>query len=77
MDWDRDFLRIYVDDLLMNSVDLSKTTNQNGTGINPFHQPQYILLNLAIGGDAGGDPSKTEFPARYEIDYVRVHQRKQ
>ena len=34
-----------------------------------------MLLNLAIGGTQGGDPSKTPFPARFEADYVRVYQR--
>jgi beta-glucanase (GH16 family) len=72
MDWDEDFIRIYVDDELLNEVDLSVTINPDGT--NPFHQPHYMLVNLAIGGHAGGDPSGTEFPARYEIDYIRVYQ---
>ena len=74
MDWDRDFIKLYVDDALMNSIDLSKTINHDGTGLNPFHQAQYIMLNLAIGGDAGGDPSATAFPGVYEIDWVRVYQ---
>lgn len=43
-------------------------------GFNPFKQPHYILLNLAIGGDSGGDPLRT-FPKRYVIDYVRVYQK--
>lgn len=35
----------------------------------------FILLNLAIGGDWPGSPNdKTPFPAKYEIDYVRVYQ---
>ena len=36
-----------------------------------------MLVNLAIGGINGGDPSATPFPTRYEIDYVRVFQRQQ
>jgi hypothetical protein len=32
------------------------------------------LLNLAIGGTQGGDPAKTNFPTKFEIDYVRVYQ---
>ena len=41
----------------------------------PFHQPHYMLLNMAVSGMNGGDPSRTAFPARFEIDYVRVFQR--
>lgn len=76
MDWDEKFIRLYVDDLLLNTVELSKTINPNGQGTNPFHEPHYILLNLAIGGAQGGDPSQTEFPARFEVDYVRVFQKR-
>ncbi|WP_254561895.1 glycoside hydrolase family 16 protein [Dyadobacter diqingensis] len=75
MDWDEKSIRLYVDDLLMNSIDLEKTYNAKEPRKNPFRQPHYILIGMAIGGDNGGDPSKTEFPARYEIDYVRVYQK--
>jgi Tol biopolymer transport system component len=47
--------------------------NEDGTGINPFHQPHLLILNLAVGS-TGGDPSGTTFPARFEVDYVRVAQ---
>lgn len=73
MDWCRDFIRLYVDDRLLNETDLSKTVNPDGT--NPFHQPHYMLLNVGIGGDNGGDPSETEFPSRFEVDWVRVWQK--
>ena len=43
---------------------------------NPFHQPHYLLLNLAIGGLWGGDPSNSTFPGKYEVDYVRIYQLK-
>jgi beta-glucanase (GH16 family) len=75
MDWDADSIKLYVDDLLLNQVDLKETINKTGDGKNPFHQPHYIILNLAIGGTAGGDPSKTEFPAKFEVDYVRIYQK--
>ena len=58
----------------MNTIDLTETINQDNEKANPFHEPQYILLNLAIGGTSGGDPSETVFPARFEVDYVRVYQ---
>ena len=75
MDWDERAIVLSVDGERLNEVELSRTVNQDGTGTNPFHQPHYLLLNLAIGGTQGGDPSKTPFPARFEADYVRVYQR--
>jgi hypothetical protein len=35
-----------------------------------------MVLNLALGGMNGGDPSLTAFPNRFEVDYVRVYQKK-
>lgn len=72
MDWDKDFIRIYLDDELLHTTDVSKTVNADG--VNPFRRPQHLLLNLAIGA-TGGDPSKTKFPSVYEVDYVRVYQK--
>jgi len=73
MDWNKNYIRLYLDDELLNEIDLSKTINPDG--FNPFHQPHYILLNLAIGSK-GGDPTNTKFPKKYEIDYVRIYQKK-
>lgn len=43
----------------------------------PFDKPMHLLLNIAVGGTWGGqqgiDPAA--FPARMEIDHVRVYQR--
>ena len=76
MDWDEETIHLYVDDKLLNTIDLTKTINGNDLGPkNPFQQPHYLLLNLAIGGDAAGSPEGTQFPVRYEIDYARVYQK--
>lgn len=40
----------------------------------PFDQPQYLILNLAIGGDLGGTVDDSIFPSKFDIDYVRVYQ---
>ena len=40
------------------------------------HEPMYLLLNLAVGGDWPGDPSaSTPFPSAVDVDYVHVWQR--
>src|SRR6187551_356289 len=73
MDWNDTKIDLYVDDMLMNTTNLADMLNPNGQS--PFRQAHYMLVNLAIGGINGGDPSATPFPTRYEIDYVRVFQR--
>jgi beta-glucanase (GH16 family) len=75
MDWDEQAIRLYVDDELLNTTDLKDTHNRDAEGRNPFRRPHYLILNLAIGGEPGGDPSGTTFPARFEVDYVRVYQK--
>ena len=79
MDWDKFFIRIYLDEELLNEIDLSTTHNQGfkGNTNNPFTSDvvgfkYYLLLNLAIGSN-GGEPDDSKFPLRYYIDYVKVY----
>jgi beta-glucanase (GH16 family) len=76
MDWDENEIRLYVDDILLNSTDLATTVNGDAERRNPLRQAHHIILNLAVGGANGGDFSKTEFPSRFEVDYVRVYVKK-
>ena len=77
MDWDSLSIRLYLDDELLNEVPLATTVNGSiGNYTNPFNSPQYILLNLALGGDNGGPIDDAALPLRYEIDYVRLYQKK-
>jgi beta-glucanase (GH16 family) len=73
MDWNKDSISLFLDNQLLNSVQISQTINPDG--FNPFLQPHYLLLNLALGGN-GGDPGRSGSPIRYEVDYVRVYQAK-
>jgi beta-glucanase (GH16 family) len=83
MDWDEQSIKLYLDDVLMNSQDLATTINapraagqgNNPAMENPFHWPAYLLVNQAMGGQHGGDPAAS-VPIRYEVDYVRVYQTK-
>ena len=79
MDWDKNYIRLYLDDEFLNEIDLSRTQNQGfaGNTENPFSNEvpgfkHYLLLNLAIGSN-GGEPDVARFPLRYYIDYVRVY----
>lgn len=75
MDWTKDYIELFVDDQLLNKVVVDSLYNKDGSNFNPFRQPHYMLLNLAIGGQNGGDPSNTSFPRKFEIDYLRVYQK--
>ncbi|HXH47790.1 MAG TPA: glycoside hydrolase family 16 protein [Terriglobia bacterium] len=75
MEWTPDFIHLKLDGALLTSVDLSRTLDARHNGFNPFHQPVYMILNQAIGGQSGGNPENTKFPSRFEVDYVRVYQR--
>ncbi|MGC6449038.1 MAG: glycoside hydrolase family 16 protein [Pirellulaceae bacterium] len=79
MDWDTEAIRLYVDDKLLNETKLVDTYNPNSKWgpRQPFHYPHYLIINLALGGDKGGDVGNAKLPAAYLIDYVRVYQREQ
>ena len=39
-----------------------------------FDHPFFLLLNVAVGGDFGGDPDETTvFPQKMLVDYIRVY----
>lgn len=76
MDWNEEAIALYVDEVLLNKTELSKLENKDGSGTNPFKQPHFMLLNLAMGGMNGGSIGNTKFPNRFEVDYVRVYQKK-
>ena len=40
------------------------------------HQPMYLILNLAVGGDWPGAVSDSVLPATMQVDWVRVYQKK-
>ncbi|MGB4341302.1 MAG: family 43 glycosylhydrolase, partial [Dysgonamonadaceae bacterium] len=77
MDWEENSIKLYLDDELLNEVSLKETVNGAwGNYTHPFKQPHYLLLNLALGAN-GGEPDVSAFPMKYEIDYVRVYQKKE
>lgn len=42
----------------------------------PFDAPQFLILNIAIGGDLGGLVDDRIFPVTMEVEHVRVYQRR-
>jgi beta-glucanase (GH16 family) len=64
--WNEDVIKFYVDDTMYHSF-----VNDAST---PFNHDFFFILNVAMGGNFGGniDPDFTQ--ASMEVDYVRVYQ---
>jgi len=72
MIWSKGKIEFYVDHPANVYTSFTPET-QAGTW--PFDAgPQFILLNLAVGGDWPGAPNnKTAFPSEVQVDYVRLY----
>lgn len=72
LDWNKDRILIGVDG---HAYMRFNNDHKGDAATWPFDKPQYLLLNVAVGGWGGMqgvDPAA--FPSRMEIDYVRVWQ---
>jgi beta-glucanase (GH16 family) len=69
VEWEATQIRFYVDGVHFFSIDESPDRPV-------FETPMNIILNLAVGGDFGGDPDDTTvFPQFMDVEYVRVWKR--
>ena len=75
MVWDKDHIELLLDG--DRRAHFTVADDDEPGKDNAFRKPHYILLNQAIGGTNGGDPSRLEYPVRLEVDWVRVYQRAQ
>lgn len=69
IEWDANKIVWYVDDIKYHVVDISSDPNKASLAL-----PQYLLLNLAVGGEwPGFNIDNNALPATMEIDYVRAY----
>jgi beta-glucanase (GH16 family) len=74
MEWSARRIDLFVDGRLVNRFPIVRAVEPGEQ--NPYVNKRHVLLlSQAIGGTNGGDPSGTEFPVRFEVDYVRVYRR--
>ena len=68
--WTPGSIKWYVDDVQFHEVSILDGVNST----QEFHMPQYILINLPIGGSWPGSPdATTKLPATLYCDYIRVY----
>lgn len=66
LEWTSTSMIARIDDMLV--FELPNTQD------NPFDNSHYLLLNLAIGGNLGGEVTENFTEDTFEIDYVRIYQ---
>jgi len=72
MIWSKGKIEFYVDD---STTPYATFTPSTQAGTWPFDDgPQFIILNLAVGGSWPGNPDGTTvFPSELQVDYVRIY----
>ena len=71
MVWNEKLIAMYVDDFKYHEISIEN----NAGGTDAFHKPQFILLNVAVGGNwPGFEVDDSQFPNEMLVDYIRVSQ---
>jgi beta-glucanase (GH16 family) len=75
VEWNKDSIKISVD----RNDYFSFANEHTGYDVWPFDNKMFLILNIAVGGNWGGQKGIDDkiFPAKMEIDYVRVWQKMQ
>jgi beta-glucanase (GH16 family) len=70
--WDANTVKVAVD----STAFFTFANERSGYAAWPFDNPMHLLLNIAVGGNWGGQKGvdSTIYPVRMEVDYVRVYQ---
>ncbi|MDF1596898.1 MAG: family 16 glycosylhydrolase [Acidimicrobiia bacterium] len=71
IEWQPDLIEWYVDGIVYHTATPADVAPNQWV----FNDPVYLLLNLAVGGNFGGEVSDAlTFPQELKVDYVRVYQ---
>ena len=75
IEWNEDKIDWFIDDRQYFTFLNDKTGNKETW---PFNGAFYLILNVAVGGNWGGQKGVDDsiWPQRMEVDYVRVYQLK-
>jgi beta-glucanase (GH16 family) len=69
IEWDSQLIKWLIDDVAFKQVDITPAN------LSEFHEPQFFIFNVAVGGNWPGAPNETTvFPQQMIVDYVRVFQ---
>ncbi|MGB3006437.1 MAG: family 16 glycosylhydrolase, partial [Chitinophagaceae bacterium] len=75
IEWSAESINFFIDDKLFYESFKGQDGRISSNEGWPFDKPFYLILNLAIGGNWGGEIDDTIFPNEMQIDFVRVFQK--
>ncbi len=70
-EWFPDHIDFFVDQ----NKYLTVTNDRSGRDAWPFDDPEYLILNVALGG-WGGEVVDADLPAHMDVDFVRIYERR-
>jgi beta-glucanase (GH16 family) len=74
LEWDKEWIKVAID----GKVFFTFANENKGYEYWPFDNKMFLILNIAVGGNWGGQKGidDTAFPLRMEVDYVKVYEKK-
>lgn len=73
--WDPEFIRVSIDGIQYFEVAIG---DPDASSMHEFHQPHFLLLNLAVAGTYTGiftaEGVTAPLPAQMQVDYIRLYQ---
>ncbi|MDF2543220.1 MAG: glycoside hydrolase family 16 [Herbinix sp.] len=75
MEWTPEFIEFYVDGVSACRYNKSDDTEDQSEASWPFDQPFYLIFNIAVGGNLGGEVDESALPFLLEVEHVRVYQK--
>ena len=72
LEWTRDAVEYFLDGVSVCRYDRDGAEDPETW---PFHQPFFLIMNVAVGGFMGGPVRDGDLPCEMVVDYVRVYQK--
>jgi beta-glucanase (GH16 family) len=75
IEWTGESFKFFIDDNLFFESFKGQDGRISSNEGWPFDKPYFLILNLAIGGNWGGEIDDAIFPVEMQVDYVRIFQK--
>lgn len=75
IEWTKQGIKFFIDEKLFFETHKGENGRNTSNEGWPFDKPFYLILNLAIGGNWGGEIDDSIFPNEMQIDFVRIYQK--